>query len=380
MKQLNTIFISALIMISPYLAFADPPVEKSELEDFREELDTKRSEYAKIGEQEQDQLAKLRMLEEQIALSGQLILKIERASEKLRGEISENESKLDTSNSRLAQKKDILYSRLRYLYKVGNRVEITELLLSENPTAILTAVKNMKSILAYDRHLMESYERLSSDISSSIDLLNSDKAELDMLKSEYEEELMRRKVTLDTRKRLLDKLRKDKDVIGKSMDRLEEDTQRIAGIFEQLQSGVDATIESPPLPGLNGKRGDLIWPVYGEIIRPFGTRKDKRGIKLTNPGIDIKAAYGSKVSAAAAGRVIYSSWLRGYGQFIIIDHGEKYYTLYANLSSVMVDSGDDVKAGQAVGLTGDSGTLEGARLHFELRHGKDQLDPIDWLR
>ena len=74
------------------------------------------------------------------------------------------------------------------------------------------------------------------------------------------------------------------------------------------------------------------------------------------------------------------SWLRGYGQFIIIDHGKSFYTLYANLSSALVEVGDGVKAGQIIAEVGDSGTLEGPRLHFELRHKKEQLNPVDWLR
>jgi murein DD-endopeptidase MepM/ murein hydrolase activator NlpD len=103
-------------------------------------------------------------------------------------------------------------------------------------------------------------------------------------------------------------------------------------------------------------------------------------LEITNPGIDIKASYGTRVKAAAVGKVIYVSWLRGYGQFIIIDHGKSFYTLYANLSSASVEVDDNVTAGQAIAEVGDSGTLEGPRLHFELRHKKESLNPLDWLR
>jgi len=373
------------ILIVPAFAFvsivsADDDRISGPLWNMMEELKLKRSEYERIGEKEQDQLARLRLLEEQIALSGQLILKIERNIRGLQDAIENSRAELGDANIIAERKKDALYGRLKYAYKTGNRPGWTAVLLSRNPTEILSGLKNMKTILEYDRHLVVSYRELSLSISAGITRLNADMNRLDKLKSDYENELSLRKTTLDTRRKLLDKLRKDKTILANAMDRLEEDTRSISGIFDDLESEKKDTEADREFPGLVDKQGDLIWPVYGPIVRSFGTKKDKRGIKLTNPGIDIKAPYGSRVSAAAPGRVIYVSWLRGYGQFVIVEHGQSYYTLYANLGSVMVDVADEVKAGQIIALVGDSGTLEGSRLHFELRQGKQQLNPVDWLR
>jgi len=377
-KSLSLVIV--LFMLGGLVSYAAETEKEDQLQSLKDELNLKRSEYGKLDEKEQDQLLLLRRLEEQIALSGQLIFKIERSTAQLEIEISDDRIRLDESNLVLERRKGILFNRLRYIYKIGNRLQWSEILLSDNPTGVLTAIKNMKVIMAYDRRLVESYRRLSENIAADIVKFNRQMIYLGNLKMDYQHELMQRKVTLDTRKKLLDRLRKDKSVISESMDRLEEDAQSIAGIFDDLLAEKDQGEEIAELAGLDDRKGDLVWPAYGEIIRPFGTTKDKRGIKLTNPGIDIKAEYGSKVGSAALGKVIYVSWLRGYGQFIIIDHGANYYTLYANLSSVTVDLGDEVMGGQTVGLVGDSGSLQGARLHFELRHGKQQLNPVDWLR
>lgn len=379
MRKLS-IFVVVSIAISATISFADDPVNTDQLRVFQDELRLKRSEYEKLGEKEQDQLSRLRHLDEQTALSGQLILKIERIIRRLKKAIENRQAELDDANSLSIEKKQALYSRLKYVYKTGNRPGWTAVLLSRNPTEILTALKNMKVILDYDRHLAESYRDLSLSISEIIKRLRNDKHRLDILKSDYEDELSRRQITVDTRKRLLEKLRDDKSVVADAMEKLEEDTRDITGIFEDIESGIGNDTARKEYPGLENKRGDLIWPVYGSIVRAFGTKKDKRGIKLTNPGIDIKAPYGSKISAAAAGRVIYVGWLRGYGQFIIVDHGNSFYTLYANLGSANVDVDDEVRAGQTIALVGDSGTLEGSRLHFELRRGKQQINPVDWLR
>ena len=379
MRKLSIVFIAS-IFISATISFADDSANTDQLRIFQDELRLKRSEYEKLGEKERDQLARLRHLEQQTALSGQLILKIERIIRRLKKAIGNRQAELDDANSLSIEKKQALFSRLKYVYKTGNRPGWTAVLLSQNPTEILSALKNMKVILEYDRHLAESYRNLSISISESIERLRSDKHRLDILKSDYEDELSLRRITVDTRKRLLEKLRDDKSMVAGAMDRLEEDTRVISGIFEDIESGKGDDAARKEYPGLENKRGDLIWPVYGSIVRTFGTKKDKRGIKLTNPGIDIKALYGSKVSAAAAGRVIYVGWLRGYGQFIILDHGDSFYTLYANLESTNVEVDDEVRAGQAIALVGDSGTLEGSRLHFELRQGKQQINPVDWLR
>lgn len=383
MKQLIFIavswcFISAVLLDSG-LAGEDSE-RQDQIKTIKDELQSKRSEYEKLGRQEKDQLARLRDIEEQMALSGQLILKIERKSGTLQGSIVIEQAELETAERALEEKKKALRIRLRHIYKVGHRPGWIGIISSRDPTEALTAFKNMIAVIAYDKHLVESYVDLSKNIRARLEKLRSDKRLLDDLRRDSETELELRNITLDRRKKLLDRLRKDKSAIAKSMEGLEEDAGLIAGIFDDLQADIDPDVEPSQLPGLEESKTDLIWPVHGRIIGSFGAKEDARGLRITNPGIDIKASYGSRVKAAATGKVIYVSWLRGYGQFIIIDHGQSFYTLYANLSSASVDVGDDVIAGQTIAEVGESGTLEGPRLHFELRHKKKQLNPVDWLR
>lgn len=383
MKQLIFITVSWSVISAVPLGFGmagEDPERQDRIETIKDELQSKRSEYEKLGQKEKDQFARLRDIEEQMALSGQLILKIERKSRTLQGSIEIEQVELETAERALEEKKRALRIRLRHIYKVGNRPGWIGIVSSRDPAEALTAFKNMMAILAYDKHLVESYVDLSDNISARLEKLRSDKRLLDGLRRDSETELELRNITLDRRKKLLDRLRKDKSAVAKSMDSLEEDARLIAGIFDDLRADIDPGMEPLQLPGLEEGKTDLIWPVHGRIIGSFGAKKDARGLKIANPGIDIKASYGTRVKAAATGKVIYVSWLRGYGQFIIIDHGRSFYTLYANLSSVSVDVGDDVIAGQAIAEVGESGTLEGPRLHFELRHKKKQLNPVDWLR
>ena len=113
---------------------------------------------------------------------------------------------------------------------------------------------------------------------------------------------------------------------------------------------------------------------YGAQIHPrFGT-------KTFRNGIDIDVAQGTSIVAVYAGRVLYTGWFRGYGNLIIVDHGNEYYTLYAHAAEVKVKEGDEITQGQAIGTVGDTGSLQGPRLYFEVRHEGKPQDPAQWLR
>jgi septal ring factor EnvC (AmiA/AmiB activator) len=234
--------------------------------------------------------------------------------------------------------------------------------------------------MKYDRQLVTSIQSISRNIEREMNAMKNEKQQLEEFETEYGEELELRKTSRDVRKELLDKIRSDKSEVASAISTLEQDMEAVAEIFADLDEGAADQTDSPALSGLKDQKGNLIWPVQGRILRSFGTTKDKRGIKLTNPGIDIKGTIGSKVVASATGKTIYISWLRGYGQFIILDHGEGYYTLYANLSDIYVELGDMAKAGEVIAEVGELGSFEGSGLHFELRYKKESLDPTGWLR
>ncbi len=128
-------------------------------------------------------------------------------------------------------------------------------------------------------------------------------------------------------------------------------------------------------------RGRLPWPAAGGVAVRFGDRvQHAPGVSTAQQGLDIRAQAGTRVQAVAAGSVAYVGWLRGYGQLVIVDHGEQYHTLVAHLGSASVVVGDPVAAGAALGTVGDSGSLRGALLYFELRRQGVPIDPMPWLR
>jgi murein DD-endopeptidase MepM/ murein hydrolase activator NlpD len=104
------------------------------------------------------------------------------------------------------------------------------------------------------------------------------------------------------------------------------------------------------------------------------------GTRTFRSGVDIEAAEGTEVAAVASGQVVYTGWFKGYGNLIILDHGNEYYTLYAHVADILVKEDDDVRAGQRIGTVGDTGSLSGPRLYFEVRYQGKPQDPAEWLR
>ena len=140
--------------------------------------------------------------------------------------------------------------------------------------------------------------------------------------------------------------------------------------------------EATPSPEENfGKpfaslRGQLRLPVRGDLIAKFG---GKRGDGPSWKGLFIRAPEGSEVKAVAAGRVVYADWLRGFGNLLIVDHGNQYMTIYGNNQSVLKRAGDLVKTGDVIASAGNSGGNEQSGLYFEMRHQGRAFDPLGWV-
>lgn len=142
-----------------------------------------------------------------------------------------------------------------------------------------------------------------------------------------------------------------------------------------------APVAAPRASTLTGDLGNLDWPVQGEIVGRFGRAVHPvYRTEIVNNGIDIVAPRGTPVRAVGAGEVAYADWNAGYGLMVILDHDGGYYSIYAHLESAGVAVGQRVGKGAVIGAVGESGSLTGPRLHFEIREGGQAVDPIAWLK
>ena len=143
-----------------------------------------------------------------------------------------------------------------------------------------------------------------------------------------------------------------------------------------------AARDEEPMIGtaFTARKGRLPMPVKGRVVKFFGKSRDNElRIETFQSGIQVKADRGEPVQAVGAGQVLYSDWLKGYGNLIIIDHGHGYYSLYGHTEEVFKRKGEQVEDREVIATVGDTGSLSGPLLHFEIRHRGQPLDPMAWL-
>ena len=128
-------------------------------------------------------------------------------------------------------------------------------------------------------------------------------------------------------------------------------------------------------------QGQMQWPAKGTISARFGKQKHPQLKTITeNLGIEIKARRGDPVIAVADGTVQSITWQRGRGNIIILNHGNGYYTVYTNLQDILVDMNEPVRGNQRIGTVGESGSLHGPVLNFQIWKNTKNLNPEDWLK
>jgi septal ring factor EnvC (AmiA/AmiB activator) len=155
--------------------------------------------------------------------------------------------------------------------------------------------------------------------------------------------------------------------------------QKIQSFTIQTETEPDRAA-TPAGPPFISAKGLLNMPVKGKIISFFGPfRNTKYNVVNYQRGINIKADRGEPIHAVHAGRVLFANWLKGYGNMIILDHGDHYYTVYAHAEEVFKAKGDAVEAGEVIATVGDSGSMGGPALHFEIRHHGKPEDPLNWI-
>jgi len=170
-------------------------------------------------------------------------------------------------------------------------------------------------------------------------------------------------------------IRSDRREIGV----LRADEARLAALVQRLAR----IVESVPEPGgvgapFSSLRGSLRLPVRGELTGRFGAPRGAAGIEAK--GVFFRAPEGQPVRAVAGGQVVYAEWMRGFGNRLIVDHGDGYLSIYANNGALLKQVGDIVGTGETIATTGASGGSEQSGLYFELRHLGRAFDPLRWVK
>jgi murein hydrolase activator len=189
------------------------------------------------------------------------------------------------------------------------------------------------------------------------------------------------------RRRVLERVAGEMRKSRKEIKVLQADEARLARLVEQLARLIDRVERTPQAQArkepFSKLRGRLSLPLRGELIGRFGAPRGGTGAQANGvfmKGVFIRAPGGQPVRAIAGGQVVYAEWMRGFGNLLILDHGEAYLSIYANNESLLKQVGDAVAVGEAVATSGASGGNEETGLYFEMRHLGRAFDPLRWVK
>jgi murein DD-endopeptidase MepM/ murein hydrolase activator NlpD len=250
------------------------------------------------------------------------------------------------------------FSELIDSYEFANRIGLQD-------KRIARQVEHAKRLAAEKRRATEHTQRLTAATVSVI-AARTDEARA------VRDELAAGRDTLAAARRLkrsaLRSSRETREEYLNEVEALAAQSATLAAAIRDAQAGAGSAGTGTPSPA------GLIWPVNGPVVSGFGMRWGR-----LHEGIDIAASTGTPIWAAAAGTVIHTGWLGGYGNLVVVDHGNGLATAYAHASAILVAVGQQVSQGETVSLVGSTGNSSGPHLHFEVRVNGIAVDPLLYL-
>jgi murein DD-endopeptidase MepM/ murein hydrolase activator NlpD len=395
MKILNRI-----ILVCFFIGFLYP---QSSQRDYNEELRYQNDAINKMKKEIEKLSSKLRKaninetttskritnLDEELALVNKLIQSLKR-------EENFNRDKVNNLKSRIKMKEDELsLLRLRYEQRIINtylkgRVSDLEKVLSS--TSWRQAVYRTQ----YLKIVSSIEQKMTKDIESILLVINKDKLKLESLlrqsialKRDKQKQMASLRKMRIKREKELNRIRQDKSALANYMQEKSSGVKQLESIIKKVledkarnerEARIRQQQQALKTKEFNLLRGQLPWPTEGRVISKFGKQWNSR-LKTTtdNPGIDIKGQPGSPIRSTMSGVVTTITYIRGYGTTIIIDHGGGFYTVYSHVTNIQTQVDSEVRSGDVIAYMGDSGSVNGAKLHFEVWGKGQKLDPEKWL-
>ncbi|CAB1084946.1 hypothetical protein D1AOALGA4SA_12445 [Olavius algarvensis Delta 1 endosymbiont] len=273
--------------------------------------------------------------------------------------------------------------RLVAMYKMNRLGKFHLLASAESIPEFIQRKAALEHILAHDEEIRRALVKDQRDLKEMLVELNTNKSRKKTRAAEYKKQQNAMLREQSIRKNLLADIRSQKTLELAAIDALTQAAKDLNGKLKTLKSDMETAAAQKNIAHLtfSAHKGLLIIPVKGKITSLFGPYKNRK-YNITNfrSGIDIKADKGEPIRSVFQGKVLYSNWFKGYGNMIIIDHGNNYYTIYAHLEETFKSKGDAVETREVIATVGDTGSMEGAKLYFEVRHHGKPENPLVWLK
>jgi len=390
-----------LFIISCFATSAWSADAKKQLQGIKQEIREKKRLITKTTQVETavaTELAKidmsLRSKERSLSELNRDLKSVEQGLEKTRAEI-------DTVVKDVERRKKLLQNRLVSVYKAGEVGTIRFLFSSESLPRMLENLRYMKALLENDRQLVAEYnerigklKELKAGIEQDVRRKENFKQNIVLKKQEIE-------VEKENKASLLLKVREDKKSYIASLQELQANSRRLQSIVEKLEAASrkrytaqkrrksvapgskEGTTFVPPSTstGFGSQKGRLSLPTQGRIVGSFGRHKHPEFNSYTiSNGISIAVPTGAAVRSVYSGTIVFSNYFKGYGNMVIVDHGDGFFSLYAHNSKVFKRVGSSVAKNELLASAGDVDSPRGSILYFEIRYQGKPIDPSPWVR
>jgi septal ring factor EnvC (AmiA/AmiB activator) len=381
------IFFLALVFVWVSPAFSKDPSEKqielliedekSELESLKKKIKKQARDISKMGKKESKILRTLETLDNKKKIR-ERELKIYRWNIKInKKQLDKLSQKIIITERQLARQKNMLGKRLRALHKEGKMFPIRVFFSADDYNDLIQKMKYMDLLMSHDSRIFENFQKRWKQFKEEERKLSEAKEKM----VQFETAALQKKNEIEKEKgnksKFLKTIKNKKIYFIQARKELLKASENLNSLIAKLEQ---KKIAGEGLSFVD-KKGHLFFPVNGKIVNRFGRIRDKRFQSyIINNGLNLKVKKGTEVHPIYQGSVLFAGSLEGYGNLIILGHGDKYHSLYGHLEKILVQTGDYVYEDRPIGLSGDSGSLVGETLYFELRHEGKPIDPAPWLQ
>ena len=354
------------------------------LQKLRDEITAGKNRISHLNDQENEVVRGVEKIQRDIEMSRKLLVQMAERERMLNERSKLLGQELATSSEDFAGRRETLAGSLRAMYLRGERGELEGILTAQSFSDMMTRLKLQRMLARMEAQLVSETRRQASTILHDKKQQEAALAELVRSRLDMDRENDHLELLLAEQQAALRDLKDQRQEVNDHLLELSLNEQKLTYVLSDLDKQREARAarqDSLADKHLVELAGILEWPVRGALLRGFGRSVHPKFQTVTlNNGVNIAATEGAPVAAVASGVVEFQDQLPGFGQCVILDHGQGYYTLYAFLERVFVAAGARVAKGQVIAEVGRPSADEESQLYFEIRKGRTPLDPEQWLR
>ena len=377
-------------------SFVARAAPQDELKDIRSRIEALRKQLTESESSKAEAADALKDSERAVSETSRKLYQISGQRREVNTSLSRLQLKIRGVEDNIAAEQDTL-GRLLYQQYVGGQSDAIKLVLNgEDPNEIARQLQYLSYVSRARAELLASLRENLADLEKLTGETRRKSSELHALQSEETSQMRRLEKEKAERQRVYVKVSDDIEKSRKQLSTLKRDEERLSQLIERLAKEAarknskkngkkpGKRIANQALPSAESGsgafrdlKGKLRLPVIGELMNRFGGPRQDSG--LSWKGLFISARAGREVKAIAGGQVVYADWLRGFGNLLILDHGDGYMSLYGYNESLLKQVGEEAKAGDTIAAAGNSGGNPDSGLYFELRYQGKPFDPIPWV-